>query len=178
MNKISTLGAMGVDTDGRRTRLAASDKDKAGMELVARWMRDVELKVLVDRIGNLLGIWEIQENQKKKPLMLGSHINTVLNAGQYDECYGVIAGIEVIRAMKGEGIVPSRPIVVVAFTNEAGIRYAPDMMGSLVYAGGMDVDEAFAAMGTDSTVLGEELKRTGYGGCCLWCHHRYIERAA
>lgn len=65
MNKISTLGAMGVDTDGRRTRLAASDKDKAGMELVARWMRDVELKVLVDRIGNLLGIWEIQENQKK-----------------------------------------------------------------------------------------------------------------
>lgn len=59
---------------------------------------------------------------------------------------------------------PSRPVVVAAFTNEEGARYAPDMMGSLVYAGGLDIDEALATVGTDGTILGNELKRIGYAG--------------
>lgn len=188
LERIHTLGATGVDAEGRRTRLAASDEDKAGRDLVAGWMREAGLKVVVDRIGNLFGIWEpqeaqkvpesqrslkpqkgqetqqLQESQENAPLMLGSHIDTVINAGQYDGCYGVIAGIEVIRAMKEAGLTPSRPIMVGAFTNEEGVRYAPDMMGSLVYAGGMDVEEALATVGTDGTILGEELKRTGYEG--------------
>ena len=164
LEQIKALGAAGVDAEGRRTRLAASDEDKAGRDLVAGWMQDAGLKVLVDRIGNLFGIWETTENQGEAPLMLGSHIDTVIDAGQYDGCYGVLAGIQVIRTMKAAGLVPSRPIAVGAFTNEEGVRYAPDMMGSLVYAGGMDVEEALATVGTDGTVLGEELKRTGYEG--------------
>ena len=164
LEQIKALGAAGVDAEGRRTRLAASDEDKAARDLVAGWMQDAGLKVLVDRIGNLFGIWETTENQGEAPLMLGSHIDTVIDAGQYDGCYGVLAGIQVIRTMKAAGLVPSRPIAVGAFTNEEGVRYAPDMMGSLVYAGGMDVEEALATVGTDGTVLGEELKRTGYEG--------------
>lgn len=164
LEQIKTLGTAGVDAEGRRTRLAASDEDKAARDLVAGWMQDAGLKVLVDRIGNLFGIWETTENQGEAPLMLGSHIDTVIDAGQYDGCYGVLAGIQVIRTMKAAGLVPSRPIAVGAFTNEEGVRYAPDMMGSLVYAGGMDVEEALATVGTDGTVLGEELKRTGYEG--------------
>ena len=164
LEQIKALGAAGVDAEGRRTRLAASDEDKAGRDLVAGWMQDAGLKVLVDRIGNLFGIWETTENQGEAPLMLGSHIDTVIDAGQYDGCYGVLAGIQVIRTMKAAGLVPSRPIAVGAFTNEEGVRYAPDMMGSLVYAGGMDVEEALATVGTDGTVPGEELKRTGYEG--------------
>lgn len=54
--------------------------------------------------------------------------------------------------------------MVGAFTNEEGVRYAPDMMGSLVYAGGLPLKEALASVGTDGTILGEELKRIGYGG--------------
>lgn len=67
--------------------------------------------------------------------MIGSHIDTVVNAGAFDGCYGVLSGLAVVRAFRKAGIKPSRPITVGAFTNEEGIRYQPDMMGSLVYAG-------------------------------------------
>lgn len=164
LERIASLGAIGKDEDGRRTRLAASDTEKAGRDAVVGWMQDADLNVVVDRIGNIFGIWETPENKNEAPLMLGSHIDTVINAGQYDGCYGVIAGIEVIKTLKEDGYTPSRPIAVVAFTNEEGVRYAPDMMGSLVYAGGLSTDEALATVGTDGTILGEELKRIGYGG--------------
>lgn len=164
MERINTLGAIGKDEEGKRTRLAASDTDKEGRDAVAGWMKDAGLKVVTDRIGNVFGIWETEQNKEEAPLMLGSHIDTVINAGQYDGCYGVIAGIEVIKTLKEAGYTSSRPIAVGAFTNEEGVRYAPDMMGSLVYAGGLSVDEALATVGTDGTILGEELKRIGYEG--------------
>ena len=98
------------------------------------------------------------------PVLLGSHIDTVINAGIYDGCYGVLSGLEVIETLKAAGYAPARPIAVAAFTNEEGVRYAPDMMGSLVYAGGLPVEEALATVGTDGTVLGAELERIGYAG--------------
>lgn len=164
INRINTLGALGIGEDGRRIRLAASDTEKEGRDLVVGWMKEAGLRVVVDRIGNIFGIWETEENKEEAPLMVGSHIDTVINAGQYDGCYGVIAGIEVIRTLKEAGIKTKRPLVVGVFTNEEGVRFSPDMMGSLVYAGGMDIEEALSVVGTDGTVLGEELKRIGYEG--------------
>ncbi len=164
LKRIHALGAIGKDEEGRRTRLAASDAEKEGRDAVAGWMRDAGLKVVVDRIGNIFGIWETEENKEEKPLMVGSHIDTVINAGQYDGCLGVIGGIEVIQTLKEAGYQTAKPVVVAAFTNEEGVRYSPDMMGSLVYAGGLPVDEVLATVGTDGTVLGEELKRIGYEG--------------
>lgn len=164
VERIHELGRVGIDEEGRRTRLAASDTEKAGRDLVSGWMRDAGLDVRVDRIGNIFGIWETEENRDKKPVMVGSHIDTVINAGQYDGCTGVIAGIEVIRTLKEHGVQTGRPVVVCAFTNEEGVRYSPDMMGSLVYAGGIPVDEVLKTVGTDGSILGEELKRIGYEG--------------
>jgi N-carbamoyl-L-amino-acid hydrolase len=76
----------------------------------------------------------------------------------------VLSGLEVIETLRASGYIPVRPIAVAAFTNEEGVRYAPDMMGSLVYAEGLPVEEALATVGTDGTVLGEELERIGYAG--------------
>lgn len=164
LERINALGAIGKDAEGRRTRLVATDEDKAGRDAVVEWMKDADLKVVVDRIGNIFGIWETEENKNEKPLMVGSHIDSVINAGQYDGCYGVLAGIEVIKTMQEAGLKTKRPIAVGAFTNEEGVRYSPDMMGSLVYAGGMSTEEALASVGTDGTILGDELKRIGYEG--------------
>ena len=164
LGRIDALGAMGRDEEGKRTRLAASDTDKAGRDAVVAWMEEAGLKVVVDRIGNLFGIWETKANRGREPLMVGSHIDTVINAGQYDGCYGVLAGIEVIQTLRETGVQPERPLVVGAFTNEEGVRYAPDMMGSLVYAGGLEVEKALASVGTDGTILRDELKRIGYEG--------------
>ena len=164
LKRIHTLGAVGLDADGRRTRLAASDEDKAGRDLVSRWMSEAGLTVVTDYIGNLFGIWVPEGCADAAPLMLGSHIDTVINAGQFDGCYGVLAALEVVETLKASGFVPARPIAIGAFTNEEGVRYAPDMMGSLVYAGGYPLEKARASVGTDGTVLGEELRRIGYAG--------------
>ena len=88
LNRINVLGEIGIDNEGRRTRLAASDQEKKGRDLIAQWMKEADLKVVVDRIGNLFGIWETNENKNSAPVMLGSHIDTVINAGKYDGCYG------------------------------------------------------------------------------------------
>jgi len=164
LRRIHELGEIGIDPAGRRTRLAADDADKAGRDLVSDWMRQAGLRVVTDYIGNVFGIWETEENKHEEPVMTGSHIDTVINAGQYDGCYGVLAGLEVLQSLKEAGARTRRPMAVVAFTNEEGVRYAPDMMGSLVYAGGMSARDACAAVGIDGTVLGEELKRIGYAG--------------
>ncbi|MDQ0561103.1 N-carbamoyl-L-amino-acid hydrolase [Rhizobium mesoamericanum] len=164
LGRLGELGSIGRDGDGRLIRLAASDTEKLGRDKFVSWIEAAGLKVAVDRIGNIFGIWAPGGVADAAPLMLGSHIDTVINAGIYDGCYGVLAGLEVIETLREAGFVPSRPIVVAAFTNEEGVRYAPDMMGSLVYAGGLDVDTALATVGTDGSKLGDELRRIGYAG--------------
>jgi len=165
LGRIRALGEIGRDSEGRLIRLAASDNDRLGRDQFVAWIREARLDVAVDRIGNVFGIWSPEGDcRNQKPLMLGSHIDTVIDAGVFDGCYGVLSGLEVIQSLKDSGFVSARPIVVAAFTNEEGVRYAPDMMGSLVYAGGLSVEEALATVGTDGTVLGEELQRIGYAG--------------
>ncbi|EIM30812.1 amidase, hydantoinase/carbamoylase family [Microvirga lotononidis] len=164
LGRLRELGQIGRDSDGRLIRLTGSDNDKAGRDTVLAWIRSAGLEVAVDRIGNIFGIWKDDANADAAPVLLGSHIDTVINAGIYDGCYGVLSGLEVIETLKASGYVPTRPIAVAAFTNEEGVRYAPDMMGSLVYAGALVVEEALATVGTDGTVLGAELERIGYAG--------------
>ncbi|RUT97108.1 hydantoinase/carbamoylase family amidase, partial [Mesorhizobium sp. USDA-HM6] len=163
-SRIEELGRFGRDEQGRLVRVAASDMDRLGRDRLVGWLREAGLELAVDRIGNIFGIWQDDANAGQAPVMLGSHIDTVIDAGIYDGCYGVLAGLEAIESLKEAGFVPARPIVVAAFTNEEGVRYAPDMMGSLVYAGGLDVEEALATVGTDGSVLGTELERIGYAG--------------
>lgn len=164
LNRIQELGKTGRDNDNKLSRVAASDADKAGRDQLVTWIKEAGLEVEIDKIGNIFGIWYSTQNRNEAPILLGSHIDTVINAGIYDGCYGVIAGLEVIKTLQEADFVPTRPIAVAAFTNEEGVRYAPDMMGSLVFAGGLSVDEALATVGIDGTILGEELKRIGYAG--------------
>lgn len=164
LGRLRTLGGIGRDRTGALTRLAASDADQAGRDALAAWIRGAGLDLVVDRVGNLFGIWRGTAAPDAAPVLLGSHIDTVIDAGIYDGCYGVLAGLEVIETLRAAGHVPSCPIALAAFTNEEGVRYAPDMMGSLVHAGGLDVATALATVGSDGSVLGEELARIGYAG--------------
>lgn len=179
LQQIRELGTVGQDaTAGGRTRIALTDAEKAGRDLLVRWMRELDLEVRIDQIGNVLGILPAEPGGSVPPLMMGSHIDTVRNAGALDGCYGVLAGLAVVRAYRQAGTLPQRPIVVGAFTNEEGVRYQPDMMGSLVYAGGLDLQTALDTVGTDGTRLGDELVRIGYAGDMVpgaIVPHEYIE---
>jgi beta-ureidopropionase / N-carbamoyl-L-amino-acid hydrolase len=178
LGRIRELGGIGRDADGRLVRLAASDADKLGRDRLVAWIRQAGLDVAIDRIGNIFGIWQDAANAERSPVLIGSHIDTVIDAGIYDGCYGVLAGLEVIETLKAARFAPARPIAVAAFTNEEGVRYAPDMLGALVHAGGLSTEAALAAVGTDGTLLGAELARIGYAGVeqpGLLEPHAYVE---
>ncbi len=164
--KIDVLATIGTTPEGGVKRLALSDADKQGRDLVVEWMRDLHLNVKIDQIGNIFAIGEGQQDMQ--PVMTGSHIDTVYNGGNLDGNLGVLAGLEVIETLDENGIKTQRPLAVAVFTNEEGARFHPDMMGSLVYAAGLDLDSALSTTDDQGVILGEELKRIGYAGdmCC------------
>jgi N-carbamoyl-L-amino-acid hydrolase len=111
-------------------------------------------------------------------VMTGSHIDTVRTGGVYDGNLGVLGGLEVGRTRNDACIRTRRPLVVAVFTNEEGARFAPDMLGSLVYAGALPLADALATVAIDGAILGDELQRIGYAGAeppGLWRPHAYVE---
>jgi N-carbamoyl-L-amino-acid hydrolase len=110
--------------------------------------------------------------------MTGSHIDTVRTGGRYDGTLGVLAGLEVVRALDDAGVRTRRPLAVAFFTDEEGSRFAPDMLGSLVYVGGMPLEDALDIVAIDGAVLGDELQRIGWAGDAAVpgpAPHAYVE---
>jgi N-carbamoyl-L-amino-acid hydrolase len=161
-DNLDALARIGAIEGGGCARLALTDEDRLGRDLVVGWMKELGLDIRVDAIGNVIGLRAGRENTA--PVMTGSHIDTVRTGGRYDGNYGVLAGLEVVRALNAANVTTRRPIAVAFFTNEEGARFQPDMMGSLVYAGGIGLNEAYAATDRDGIGVGDELRRIGYLG--------------
>lgn len=174
--RLDELGAVGSTGDGGCSRLALTDADRDGRDLVVSWMRDLGLRVDVDGIGNVVGTWPVDATEP--PVLTGSHIDTVRTGGIYDGNLGVLAGLEAVETIIASDVALRRPVAVAFFTNEEGARFAPDMLGSLVYAGGLSVEEAHDIVGIDGARLGDELDRIGYLGpvpCPGLAPHAYVE---
>ena len=167
MERISALGEVGrVDSpqgEWGNARLALTDEDRDGRDLVVSWMRDLGMTVAVDRVGNTVGTWSGEEPDLA-PVMMGSHIDTVRTGGRFDGNLGVLAGLEVVEAHQRAGVRLRRSLQVGFFTDEEGARFAPDMLGSLVYVGGMPLETALDVRDPAGIRLGEELERIGYAG--------------
>lgn len=174
--RLDALAAVGAIEGGGVCRLALSDEDRAGRDLVVGWMHELGLDVTVDGIGNVVAVRNGLEGGP--PVMTGSHVDTVSTGGRYDGNLGVLAGLEVVAALNEAGIVTRRALAVAFFTNEEGARFNPDMMGSLVYVGGLSLDEALATVGIDGTSVRQNLDRIGYAGpapCGQPAVHAYVE---
>lgn len=162
MGRIFALGEIGALRGGGVKRLALSDEDRAGRDLVIQWMEEAGLQITTDVIGNT---WGVRAGSKDAaPVIIGSHIDTVATGGLYDGALGVLAGLEIIQALNDAGAVTCRPVGVAFFTNEEGARFAPDMMGSGVAQGALDLDEMLSVQGIDGKTVREELLRIGYAG--------------
>jgi len=145
------------------TRLALSEEDGEARDLLVSWMENENLAVTVDPIGNIFGIRE-GVDPKLKPVLMGSHIDTVIDAGIYDGAYGVMGALEIIRRLNEEGVETRHPVGVAAFTNEEGVRFQPDMMGSLVKCGGYPLEKVYERRDDDGVTVREALKKIGYLG--------------
>src|SRR5262245_19785514 len=107
--RLAALAEIGDTGDGGCCRLALTDDDRRGRDLVVTWMRDLDLDVSIDTIGNVVGTWDVGEGA---PVMTGSHVDTVATGGRYDGNYGVLSGLEVIETLKQAGVTPGRPLAV------------------------------------------------------------------
>src|SRR5258706_5666757 len=138
LGRLNAFNRVGALPGGGNCRLALSDEDRAGRDLLVRWMRDVGLTVTVDAIGNIIGTRGGRE--ELAPVMFGSHIDTVGTGGRYDGLYGVLAGLETCQALNHAHRATRRPLALVAFTNAEGSRLPPQSLGSLVYVGGLALE--------------------------------------
>lgn len=163
MRQLQQLAEIGLTETKACCRLALTDDDKLGRDLVITWMKELDMAVTVDPIGNIFGV-RAGLQPDLPPVMTGSHVDTVRTGGIYDGNYGVLAGLEVVATLNDAKQRTQRSLVVGVFTNEEGARFAPDMLGSLVYVGGMPLDEALAIKAIDGARLGDELERIGYNG--------------
>jgi beta-ureidopropionase / N-carbamoyl-L-amino-acid hydrolase len=144
-------------------RLALTDEDAAARRLVVGWMIEAGLTVRIDRIGNVYGHRPGMDDSLPCVLM-GSHIDTVATGGAFDGTLGVLGGIEVVRTLNDHDIVTPRPIEVGFFTEEEGVRFGTDMLGSAVTAGRLTLDYARKLTDDDGKSVAGELARTGFDG--------------
>lgn len=162
LERLRSLGELGALPGGGVCRLAFSEEDAWGRERVIGWMKALGLEVSMDAMGNVFGLRPGCE--PGPPVMTGSHIDTVRTGGLYDGTLGVLAGLEVVETLNEAGMTTRRPLCVAFFSNEEGSRFAPDMMGSLVYVGGMALEEALATKGIDGERVADCMRAMGACG--------------
>ncbi len=156
------LGRVGATERGGLTRLALSDEDRQGRDLLVRWMREAGLRVSVDQMGNIFG--ERAGTAALPPVMMGSHADSVPTGGKYDGQLGVLCGLEAIRTLNDHKVRTRHPVTLVIFTNEEGARFQPAMIASGVMAGKIALEDAYNARDKDGLRLVDELERIGYLG--------------
>jgi N-carbamoyl-L-amino-acid hydrolase len=137
-------------------------EDGAGRDYVVSLMRDLGLDIAIDRVGNVVATRAGRRGGP--PVMTGSHVDTVGTGGIYDGALGVLAGLEVIETLNEHGIETDAPLAVAFFSNEEGVRFTPDMMGSQAFTGAVSVAEILQTVGFDGARYGDELERIGYAG--------------
>ncbi|MFC5509819.1 Zn-dependent hydrolase [Massilia jejuensis] len=162
-NSLMELAHIGATAKGGVKRLALTDLDRQGRDLVVGWAREAGMAVTVDRIGNVF-MRRAGRDDSLAPIVTGSHVDTQPTGGKFDGNYGVLAGIEVVRTLNDHRIVTEAPVEVAIWTNEEGSRFVPVMMGSGVFCGAFSLDTAYAAQDVDGKTVREELERIGYLG--------------
>ncbi|MBU9675422.1 Zn-dependent hydrolase [Burkholderia multivorans] len=163
-DSLMEMATIGATARGGSCRLALSDDEVRGRRRFIAWCEAAGCEIRIDPIGNLFARRPGTEPDAPA-VMCGSHLDTQPLGGRFDGVYGVLAGLEAIRTLNEHGIATRHPIDVVAWTNEEGSRFTPGMMGSAVYAGKLDLDDALARHCMHTGVrLGDELERTGFAG--------------
>lgn len=153
----------GATDRGGLCRLSLSEEDAQ----VRRWFvaacEEAGCKVRVDELGNIFARRE-GSHAALDPIGIGSHLDTQPTGGRFDGVLGVLAGLEVVRALNDAGAVTRHPIEIIDWTNEEGARFAPAMLASGVFAGAFEADYARASRDKAGVTLGEALKAIGFKG--------------
>ena len=171
--RVAELGTISEE-DGRLTRWFFSPAMTRVHERMAQWAKAAGCAIAVDAADNLRIRWAspgVAANAKPRPLVvIGSHLDTVRDAGRYDGPLGVLTGLACVEQLQAWGVVPPFDVEVAGFSDEEGLRFQTAYLGSSYYAGvfpetwlglrdaaGMTLGEVLASRGrTAAEVLAEQ----------------------
>lgn len=172
-DRLMRLSAVGRQESGGVTRLSFTPEERAAKDVVRGFMEEAGLSVREDEAGNLIGRKE-GRNPQAPVVLVGSHLDSVFNGGNFDGPLGVLAGVEVLQTMNEQGVTTEHPIEVIAFTDEEGARFSYGMIGSRAIAGllkreelehrdkdGISIAEAMRASGLDPDAVGRAARPKG-----------------
>ena len=159
---LDELAKIGAGSDGGVTRVAWSPELFAAYAWIGDRMRAIGLEVEVDAAGNLIGRWQVGSG---RPVLVGSHLDTVPSGGRLDGVLGVVAAVHAVKLLREEGFEPGRPVWIIAFMDEEGTRFDAALFGSRAFAGedltglGGRVDAAGTTLRDAMSERGHELDR-------------------
>jgi N-carbamoyl-L-amino-acid hydrolase len=162
-DSLMAMAAIGGTAKGGCNRPTLTDLDSEGRHLLRRWGEEVGLTLSVDRVGNMV-LRREGRDLARKPVAIGSHLDTQPTGGKFDGVLGVLAGLEVMRALHEAGLETEAPLLLINWTNEEGARFSPPMMGSGAAMGLFAEAEVLAKTDPGGAVFGEELRRIGWQG--------------
>ncbi|CAA9257239.1 MAG: Beta-ureidopropionase [uncultured Acetobacteraceae bacterium] len=162
-SSLMEMARIGALPNGGCDRQALTDEDGEARHLLRRWGEAIGLALSVDRLGNMVFRREGRD-PSRPPVAVGSHLDTQPTGGRFDGVLGVLAGLEIMRALHEAGAETEAPLLLVNWTNEEGARFAPPMMGSGAAMGILPEAEILAKTDGSGAVFGDELRRIGWQG--------------
>lgn len=133
IDRIEILGTISSDANGLTRTFLSREMDIAA-KLIQSWMSNAGLIASIDGMQNVVGSWPA-ESARPPSIHLGSHYDTVINAGKYDGPLGVLLSIAAVEILRLEGYEPKHPINVLAFCDEEGVRFRSTFLGSSYFCG-------------------------------------------
>jgi len=157
------LAEIGATPKGGVCRISLSDEDRRARDLFCTWARDAGCDIRIDAIGNIFAR-RPGNDAAAAPVVTGSHIDSQPLGGKFDGAYGVMAGLEVVRALNDAGIETAAPLEIVDWTDEEGARFAAGCIGSGVFSGHRDLNDALSLSDAEGTTVADALREIGYAG--------------
>jgi len=155
---------IGGTPKGGVKRLTLTDEDRRVRDWFNTECEAIGCTVTIDAMGNMFAL-RPGRDQSRKPIAMGSHLDTQPTGGKFDGILGVLGGLEVLKTLHQANFETQSPIVLVNWTNEEGSRFSPAMVGSGVYAGAFTQAQAEAISDREgTTTLGAALDAIGYRG--------------
>lgn len=162
-DSLMDMAAIGATPKGGVKRLTLTEVDKAGRQRFTAWCEALGMTVRVDAIGNMFARREGRD-PGRKPVLMGSHLDSQPSGGKFDGALGVLAGLEVLRTLHDLNITTEAPIELVNWTDEEGSRFGHSLMGSGAWAGIYTLDKVYALQDVDGVTVSEALDSIGYKG--------------
>ena len=163
-DSLHIMARHGARADGGVDRLTFTPADTAARAQLRDWAEAAGCTVAVDRLGSMICTYA-GADPSRAPVAVGSHLDSVPTGGKYDGAYGVLAGLEIVRALHAAGQRTRAPICVVNWSNEEGARFQPAMAASEVAMGFATEAALLAAPDRfNTTTYGAALAKSGWAG--------------